>query len=59
MAFSTDSDLISLVPDILELGITSFSGEHTKAQSDIVRELRINCLTQAEKKPVHSGRLSR
>ena len=42
MAFSTDSDLISLVPDILELGITSFSGEHTKAQSDIVRELRIN-----------------
>ena len=42
MAFSTDSDLISLVPDILELGITSFSGEHAKAQSDIVRELRIN-----------------
>lgn len=42
MAFSTDSDLITLVPDILELGITSFSTEHAKAESDIVRELRIH-----------------
>lgn len=41
MAFSTDSDLITLVPDILELGITSFSTEHAKAEADILRELRI------------------
>ncbi len=42
MAFSTDSDLITLVPDILELGITSFSTEHAKAEADLMRELRIN-----------------
>lgn len=42
MAFSTDSDLIALVPDILELGVTSFSTEHSKAEADILRELRIN-----------------
>lgn len=42
MAFSTDKDLITLVPDILELGIDSFSTEHAKAQADILRELRIN-----------------
>ncbi len=41
MAFSTDSDLITLVPDILELGIDSFSTEHAKAENDIMRELRI------------------
>jgi hypothetical protein len=41
MAFSTDSDLTDLIPDILQLGITSFSDEHTKAQSDIIRDLRI------------------
>lgn len=42
MAFSTDSDLIALVPDILELGVTSFSTEHSKAEADILREIRIN-----------------
>ena len=41
MAFSTDANLVDLVPDILELGITAFTDEHTKAQSDIERELRI------------------
>jgi hypothetical protein len=41
MAFSTDKDLITLVPDILELGIDSFSTEHAKAENDIMRELRI------------------
>ena len=40
MAFSTDSDLAELVPDILSLGILSFTGEHAKAQSDIEREIR-------------------
>lgn len=40
MAFSTDSDLTAIVPDILSLGIESFSGEHAKAESDIIRELR-------------------
>ena len=42
MAFSVDSDLITLVPDILELGITSFSTEHAKAEADIIRDLRIH-----------------
>ena len=41
MAFSTDSNLADLVPDILELGIVSFADEHAKAQLDIERELRI------------------
>ena len=41
MAFSTDSDLANLIPDILELGINSFSEEHAKAQADIERTLRI------------------
>ena len=41
MAFSTDSDLLNLVPDILELGIESFNREHAKAQNDIERELRV------------------
>lgn len=40
MAFSTDSDLTAIVPDILSLGIESFSGEHAKAEADIIRELR-------------------
>ena len=40
MAFSTDSDLTDIVPDILTLGILSFSDEHAKAQSDIEREIR-------------------
>lgn len=41
MAFSTDTDLQDLVPDILQLGIDSFTAEHTNAQNDIIRELRI------------------
>jgi len=41
MAFSQDSDLVDLIPDILSLGITSFADDHAKAQSDIERELRI------------------
>ena len=40
MAFSTDADLLQLLPDILSLGIDSFSQEHAKAQSDIEREIR-------------------
>ena len=42
MAFSSDSDLTDLIPDILSLGIDAFTDEHTKAQADIQRELRIN-----------------
>ncbi len=41
MAFSTDADLLNLIPDILDLGISSFSKEHINAQNDIIRELRI------------------
>jgi len=41
MAFSTDADLVDLVPDILQLGITAFTDDHAKAQADIERELRI------------------
>ncbi len=41
MAFSEDKDLQNLVPDILQLGIDTFSDEHDKAQNDIIRELRI------------------
>ena len=41
MAFSEDKDLQDLVPDILQLGIDTFSDEHERAQSDIVRELRV------------------
>jgi len=40
MAFSTDADLTELLPDILTLGIASFTEEHLKAQADIERELR-------------------
>ena len=40
MAFSTDSDLTDIVPDILTLGIASFADEHAKAQLDIEREIR-------------------
>lgn len=40
MAFSTDSDLTAIIPDILQLGISSFSGEHAKAEADIKREIR-------------------
>ena len=41
MAFSQDSDLVDLVPDILSLGITSFADDHAKSQADIERELRL------------------
>ena len=40
MAFSTDSDLTALLPDILSLGISSFTDEHARAQADIEREIR-------------------
>jgi hypothetical protein len=40
MAYSTDADLTEYQPDILALGIDSFTEEHDKAQSDIIRELR-------------------
>ena len=41
MAYSSDADLLKLIPDILDLGIESFVLEHPKAQADIQRELRI------------------
>jgi len=40
MAFSTDSDLTDIIPDILSLGINSFADEHAKAEADIKREIR-------------------
>ena len=40
MAFSDDADLVALVPDILTFGITSFAGEHAKAQADLTRTIR-------------------
>jgi len=40
MAFSTDSDLTAIVPDILSLGISAFTDEHAKAEEDIKREIR-------------------
>lgn len=40
MAFSTDSDLTAIAPDILSLGIDSFADEHAKAEADIKREIR-------------------
>jgi hypothetical protein len=42
MAMSTDSNLVTFVPDILQLGIDSFGSEHSKARSYIRRELRIH-----------------
>jgi hypothetical protein len=41
MAYSSDADLVELIPDILDLGIASFTAEHTTAEEDIQRELRI------------------
>ena len=41
MAYSTDADLLKLIPDILELGIENFVLEHPKAELDVNRELRI------------------
>ncbi len=40
MAFSTDSNLTELVPDILDFGITEFTDEHARAQADVEREIR-------------------
>lgn len=40
MAFSADSDLTAIIPDILTFGISSFSAEHALAQAEIERELR-------------------
>ena len=40
MAFSQDSDLVALVPDILGFGITSFATEHAKAETDLTRTIR-------------------
>lgn len=40
MAMSVDSDLVAIQPDILSLGIDSFSSEHAQAQADIQRRLR-------------------
>lgn len=39
MAYSADTDLVELLPDILDLGITEFTAEHVQAASDIEREL--------------------
>jgi len=41
MAYSSDADLLKLIPDILSLGIESFVLEHPKAEADLQRELRI------------------
>ena len=40
MAFSQDSDLTALIPDILTFGITSFSDEHARAEADLIRTIR-------------------
>jgi len=40
MAFSTDADLQTIVPDILDLGVDTFADEHGKAQADLEREIR-------------------
>jgi hypothetical protein len=42
MAFSEDKNLQDLVPDILQLGIDTFTDEHDRAESDILRHLRID-----------------
>jgi len=42
MAYSTDSDLQDIVPDILQLGIDTFSDEHGRAFNDINRNLRVD-----------------
>lgn len=41
MAFSNDADLVTIQPDILDMGISSFADFHDNAQSDIEREIRI------------------
>jgi hypothetical protein len=40
MAFSSDADLMDIIPDILSFGIDSFSTDHAKAQADIERKIR-------------------
>ena len=40
MAFSSDGDLMDIIPDILSFGIDSFSTDHAKAQADIERKIR-------------------
>jgi len=40
MAFSVDTDLTDLIPDILDFGIDTFADEHARAQGDIEREIR-------------------
>lgn len=42
MAYSEDKNLQDIVPDILQLGIDTFSDEHDRAQEDIRRNLRID-----------------
>ncbi len=41
MAFSSDTDLTELIPDIQDLGISSFADYHADAQADIERDIRI------------------
>lgn len=40
MAFSNDSHLVDIQPDILDLGIDTFYEEHARAEADIKREIR-------------------
>ena len=40
MAFSSDADLMDIIPDLLSFGIDSFSTDHAKAQADIERKIR-------------------
>jgi hypothetical protein len=40
MAYSTDTDLQDIIPDILDFGIAAFTDEHGFAEDDINRELR-------------------
>lgn len=49
MAYSKDSDLKLILPDILDFGIIAFTDEHAKAEADINRELRINWWTRTGK----------
>jgi len=40
MVMSVDTDLTAIQPDILSLGVASFSSEHSKAKADIQRRLK-------------------
>ena len=46
MAFSSDSDLTALLPDILSLGIESFTDFHDDAYADLMREIRTKWWSQ-------------